>query len=823
MPIWGGYAQDKCYSAVNPTLFTYRTSDVYVKAPVKYENGLHLVSPEPEEYPWESRLENGMPNALVDSFGNVSVYFSSFIVFSPTPPSKVGVMVFTNTSGSFTSWNRPNVGLYWYNPNGTTSDEKISSTYSPGYQHTNIVAVDIESLGIYDDGSSNNPLKLIYMPQREFQYKYLGAYQMPRTFTLDGVLSGFTEMKASRIQNQAVLTFKNINADSHMNWLQVGDSYFFSSRVNGRRSALKPGEVPPFSTDPRKRYRRSTITEVGNTISSKNVDYNVVLDYSTRQWEPYGMQPFRLPGFENDLWFGLVTMYGVDDYPATAMKQRTELAISNNGKDWHYLKPGQPFLDNGQSSSAPDHGCINIATPVYNTKLHASRNPLDPFFFYASSTIGHTEGRNPGLSLAMSTYGKIAGLYSSNSTIYHSPTPETLTGLVESDMAHYSIDYAFRPGATSYPRIIGDITEDPIGKTLTQLNSYASVRVLAYDPNAQDGMGDMLSGSLGSSVPGTTTVSDEYESVPFIYQAVSGNSRQMLINYIKKYSTAHPTEVVSFKNFPEIPIVFEARIKNAVLYGIQFKAGLDNTTAVDFRTMNEYRALNKWSYTPSSSEVHTENFNNNKILPNALPPTQLPSGAIATQVTPSSSANDQTILKMYGDSSNYMEVEYKANGSFSYRLVKEGDDFVNLVIAPPTGQSFVSKTCDIVVEVVKNADRRFNTSFTEETTVMTVSCPDLNFETSVNQELIWNFRRDVPTQVDSSYTRGFAYLPFASFVGDMDTITVGASSAFGDDSFSGTIDKVEISDKLPQSGSIFWPDQAAALQLNRKKRENNEN
>ena len=181
------------------------------------------------------------------------------------------------------------------------------------------------------------------MPQREFQYRFLGAYEIDRSFTSTGVLSGFTAMKSDRKQKQKVLTFKNINADTHMNWMKHLGFFFFTSRVNSRRSALKPGEVPPFATDPRKRFRRNTITELGGQITSKSVDYNVVLDYSTKQWEPYSMQPFRLPGFEKDIWMGLATMYGVEGYPDIEKKQRTELVISNNGKDWYYLKPGTPF------------------------------------------------------------------------------------------------------------------------------------------------------------------------------------------------------------------------------------------------------------------------------------------------------------------------------------------------------------------------------------------------------------------------------------------------------------------------------------------------
>ncbi|MBO4984405.1 MAG: T9SS type A sorting domain-containing protein [Bacteroides sp.] len=800
-------AQDRHYSAVNPVLFSYQTGDVYIKPPQKYNNGAHLLAPDPQKYPWEERLENGMPNALVDSEGNISVYFSSFIIFSPTPPSKVGVMAFTNTTNNFTSWERPNAGLYWYNPNGTTSDEKISSTYQEGFQNTNLVAVDIESLGIYDDGSSDKPMKLIYMPQREFQYKYLGAYEADRSFTDEGILSAFYDMKNDRLQEQSVFTFRNINADTHMNWLQHNGKYYFTSRVNSRRSALKEGETLPFTTDPRKRYRRSTITEVGEQIATKNLDFNVILDYSTQQWEPYGMQPFRLPGFDDDIWFGLVTMYGVEGYPDIEMKQRTELAISSNGVDWNYLKPGVPFLNNSVDSLADDFGCINIATPVYNSKLHAGRNPNDPFFFYASSRIGHTEGRNPGISLATSKYGKLAGLQATDEKIFYSVNPVTHSGHSLSAMPYFSVKKAFAIGAEFYPYILGDITEDPTGKMLTQMNSYVSVRMFSYDSSRTGGLGYCLGGSLGSSKRGTQEVSDEYQTTPFITNGVDGNSKEGILRYLKAYSDGHPQEIVSLKEFPEIPLVFETRVKNATFYGIKFTGANDGTTSLDVSTAMEDKTTHIWDFRPADpilSECHIEDFSDVSHYPNMILPTQMNAGSMALKITPHDAPYDQTALRMMGDTANYISIDYLTSGNIRYRLVKEGTDFLNMQIAPPAGTNFLGKDVLVTIESVKQTDRKYHADYNEETTVMRVKCPDLNFEQVINQEILWNFRRDTPTAVDSCYARGFAYLAFSAFVGNMNKIVVGGASDDCDNKFLGEIHQVEVADNLPEGDTDFW-------------------
>ena len=139
------------YSAVNPALFLYITDDVYIKPLTKYNNGSNIIRPNPTLYPWETYLENGMPNIIRDPNGNLSIYISSWVAYSATPPSKMGVMVYTNNTNDVNAWQRPDAGLYWYNPAGKTGDDKISSVYASGYQATNIVAVDVESFGIYDD------------------------------------------------------------------------------------------------------------------------------------------------------------------------------------------------------------------------------------------------------------------------------------------------------------------------------------------------------------------------------------------------------------------------------------------------------------------------------------------------------------------------------------------------------------------------------------------------------------------------------------------------------------------------------------------------
>ena len=798
------------FSAVNPALFLYTTEDVYVNPPIKFNNGTNIIKPDTTNCPWEKRLENGMPNVIKDADGNLSIYISSFISFAAKPPSKVGALVYTNNTNDITAWTRPDAGLYWYNAAGTTADEKISSTYQSGYKSTNIVAVDIESLGMYDDHeTTEKPIKLIYLPQRESHNQIISAYEMDKTFVANGILQGFYSMKDDRTTKQKNFTFDFINGDTHMNFLKQNGDYYFVSRLNAKRSALQSGETLPLRPDRRKRYRRETVTHVGAELTSQKVELNIALDMSDLSWEPYSMQPFRLPGFEDDIWWGLVTMFGTEGNEEVQHKQRTELAISNNGKDWKYLKPGVPFLDNGTNPNSDDYGCINIAKPVIETNF--SNDPMTALYFYAASNIRHISGRNPGISLATGNYGKIAGLKVENTPkSFYSMIPSDNSTVTVDDMPKFSMGNAFRLGSEPNPYILADVTEDPRGMTIGTLDSYAAVVMYAYSENEGHGRGAFLGGSLGSPIEGSSTISDDYEFVPFISGGISSKTKQHLLNYLKGYSEQHPTEIVSIKDFPEIPIVMEALLKNATLYGLKFNVGNGVSNAgSNFAAPSLYEDTGLWSYTPPipSAPCHTEDFTSMMALPNQKSPLNKETGSFALSVTPGAlSANRQTIMRLYGNNSNDIGIYYGSDGAFEYTLQKDGLPFATMSIAPPTGYTFENKKVTLTVEAVKSADRKHGSDYTEESAIFRVACPDLDFEQVLQQDILWNWKHAEGsiTAADSANARAFAYLASTAFVAGMDTISIGGRNSNCDEAFLGDIHHVEIADHLPVTNSDFW-------------------
>ena len=803
------YAQsEQKYSAVNPALFLYTTDDVYIKPLTKYNNGTNIIKPNPTQYPWESYLENGMPNILRDENGNLSIYISSWVSYSQTPPSKMGVMVYTNNTSDITNWKRPNAGLYWYNPNGVSGDDKISSVYSSGYKETNIVAVDVESFGIYDDyETTTKPIKLIYLPQRESGNKILSGYEMDRTFNGLGILQDFADMKNDRKMKQKNFTFKFINGDTHMNYFKRNGSYYFVSRLNGKRSTLLGGETLPFSPDPRKRYRRETVTEIGPQLTSKNVDFTIALDMSTTQWEPYSLQPVRLPDFENDIWWGLVTMFGTEGDEAVQYKQRTELAISNDGLNWKYLKPGIPFLDNGTNPQSDDYGCINIGKPIGNT--HFSSNPSDLYYFYAASNVRHVAGRNPGISLATGKYGKMAGLKVGNTEKqFFSMEPTSYPIVAVDNIVQLSLYDAFREGSSFCPYILADITDDPRGKMLTQLNSYVAVLMYSYSQNGEHGKGKFLGGTLGSSLKDTHSISDNYESVGFISQGQDGSGKYFLLEYLREYSQSHPTEIVSIKEFPKIPVVIQTSIKNAILYGVKFNKGVGATQAsIDLTNPSRFEGGNIWTYSPtSSSSSHTKDFSNDIRLPNQKVVVDKSMGTIAVKMTPVASNSVQTILRIYGDNENNLAFYYDPSGNIKYEMQKDGVSFADIIISPPTGKTFANKEVIMTFETVKKNERKYASTFPEESAILRVSCPSLGSENEMQQNILWNWKHQTGniTPADSANARGFAYLEFSSFVAGMNKITVGAKNTDNVDLFKGMIHKVQIANKLPTGQNDFW-------------------
>lgn len=53
---------------------------------------------------------------------------------------------------------------------------------------------------------------------------------------------------------------------------------------------------------------------------------------------------------------------------------------------------------------------------------------------------------------------------------------------------------------------------------MTELNSYAAVLMYSFVASGDHGKGVFLGGTLGSSVKGTHTISDNYEAVGFTTQ-----------------------------------------------------------------------------------------------------------------------------------------------------------------------------------------------------------------------------------------------------------------------------------------------------------------
>ena len=66
--------REQKFSAVNPVFFNYREDDVFILPPEKFEYGNHIIPPDPVTYPWEARLENGMPNVVKTPDGHFTIY-----------------------------------------------------------------------------------------------------------------------------------------------------------------------------------------------------------------------------------------------------------------------------------------------------------------------------------------------------------------------------------------------------------------------------------------------------------------------------------------------------------------------------------------------------------------------------------------------------------------------------------------------------------------------------------------------------------------------------------------------------------------------------
>lgn len=794
------------FSAVNPSLFGYTPEDVYINNPQKYNNGTNVIRPDAEKYPWEARLENGMPNVIVSEYGDVSIYLSSFVAFAAKPPSKVGALVYTNNTDSYTKWTRPDAGLYWFNESGQISDEKIVGYPTSGTMPTNIVATDIESMGIYDQyDKSRNGIDLIYLPQRESHNQIISAYQMNKEFDSNGVLSGFKSMKENRQKEQANFTFDFINGDTHMGILKEENTYSFVSRVNAKRSYLTPEEHLPLKPDSRKRYRRETVTPIGPDFVSQHVTLNVALDMSTPQWEPYSMQPFQMPGFEDDIWYGLVTMFGTEGDPDVAAKQRTELAISNDGFHWKYLKPGYPFLDNGTDPNSDDYGCINIAIPVNNTKYSSDRSNL--YYFYAASNKRHVSGRNPGVSLAFGKRGMWAGL-KAESSVKRMSTPISEEQATHKATPYFSLYNAFFLGTRCSPLVLSSVTEDPANKNINNMNSYVAVYMYALNGTQK---GDLLTAVLGAPQDGNSSLpSEEYESVSYVSGGKDASSKHYLMKYFCNLSKSNPSQIISLKDLEEIPVIFETQLKNSTFYGLKYEiTKAEAGCPLNIELSNLHQPKNIWYHAQSAAgQYYTQDFSNVILGPNETAPTNMVTGTIAIDATVGTSNGEQVLLNVYGDSNNNnnMNITYNSAGEFVYTLNKDGMPFAQMVVAPPEGATFSGKDVSITVESLHPRYRKYGKDIEDQVTIFRVSCPSMNFEKIVPQTILWNWKHAEGqiTESDKANAQCFAFLEFTSFTPGMTKLSIGSKDSSGASRFNGTIQKVQFAPSLPSGASNFW-------------------
>lgn len=369
-----------------------------------------------------------------------------------------------------------------------------------------------------------------------------------------------------------------------------------------------------------------------------------------------------------------------------------------------------------------------------------------------------------------------------------------------------SVRDAFSIGSKFYPQILADITDDPRTSPIKDLKSYVMSKIYSYNPNTEHGLGMFLGGTMGSSVHGTHDISDQFEATSAFEEGMDGMSKENILNYMRLLSAFQPTQIISFKE-TFIPIVLETTIKNATLFSIKFASAKDGSVAIDFDKAGVYKPQTLWTFKPTTpilSDIYVKSFQNEKWFPNKIIPTKMEEGSIALKINPTKFQEQQTILIMPNDEHNYISINLTKDGVLQYTLKKEGDDYLVLQTSPPEGKDFYGKDVFMTIEVVKNKQRKYDKKYTEEVTIMRTSCPELGFEKIERQPIIWNFRRDTPTSVDSSYARGYAYLPFSAFVGGIDKIIIGGSDEAGKDKFKGAIYQIEIADHLPSGTSDFW-------------------
>ncbi|NJO00493.1 MAG: T9SS type A sorting domain-containing protein [Bacteroidia bacterium] len=653
--------------------------------------------------------------------------------------------------------------------------------------------------------------------------------------------------------HQAYFRVPFVNGDTHHNIYQVGDSYHLISRIRINSSDVNAGDNTPLT--PRgstnniytNQIRRKVLAEIGSTYLTDTPEHSlyIALDAYDDYIEPYSILVEKLPGFEQDMYWGLVEGFNRDKKGSNGNKHLThfdtrwvELAISSDGKTWRWLKPGyeNAILPNGPRLNDPDHGDISPSPAIFNTKFHTTLgdHPLRPYYFYKSSQYKHGDAGSElsGVSLARGAFGKLAGLRSDGpSGHFYSPNPVSSDGKISLEQ---TIFLKLGELLTGFDRQdIGTIADADPANSLAA--SHLIVR--AYQAGATHGAGEILyqARNTGAVAYQSDRQASTWHDPRFgTYQHDPSDYKAGVMNYLSSRA-AQGTPVWSLKQ-EEVKITLEAFCEGkTTLYGFKLP-GLQTEVTSEYQPLSEPAWTNipgvPLSGTHSALFGRWEDFEepincgylrlpyHEALLPNEVPIEEFKQGAISFRVRPYDQGGKQYIYTMHKDDSNYVALYYENNG-YHYEIIRRGNAVANIVwegdrrivtykdslfrylylhVEDP---SFNANTATISIST-NIQDRDENGNFY---TVLRV-VPD-GGQPKEHRSTLLTTPTTGEERVNHTRSQIAEYLLFSSLVPGLDKITIGGFPNSESDEgpcvkgFNGFIYGVEYSSSLNGDG-VFW-------------------
>lgn len=859
------------FSAVNPALFLYSADDVYINAPTKHNNGAHLVAQNKTSFPWEDAWDNGYPNVFVTPTGNVAAYLSVFTFFDPNKKDSQTAIEFLRTNNQLDWWLRPDLGVLHYDASTAIHADKVNNNGTG--QSTNLIAEELETMGIT---AENNDLRLVYRIHGKtdgvqiFNGHTFHGYKTTKSFDSNEAFSFFTNtsnpFNSYYTRNNIKAPF--LSADTHNKVYAASNGhsiqYYFTTRLRPVSPVAVPGYRPngnrpagaggPTTSDEKKQWRRSYAIEIDPNLDTSvyHSELTPLLDPQDNGAEPYSLQPYRLPGFEGDILWGLVTMYDnackLDCWTNNDWDtQWTELAISTDGRHWKYLKPGTPFIPNGHQegdSNVDDLYTVNAALPVMATRFHNTDYLEEQYYFYVSSKEKHKDSQNRvgGISLAKGDYGKMAGLHVPNingKTFYSMNPKNTNVGVDTNNILKLSLSDIFFIGANTSVNlnrkvklgILADVTNH-INDTIYFVEdipaSYVSVNFHAYDANDPEGTGELIFGGFANATP-SNIPSKNYDIVPYISNQftkkvnnlITSNSKNQIFTFLAAYQRRRGGIVSTKKT---IPIVIRADVANATFYGFQLEGRMNHPSplktdppahftppnpiySLDLTGNSVFGSCSRWN-----EMMHLQSIA--APVPNQVAITDLPQGAIAIKVRPSQAnpSTEQFIFGLWGDDNNHIAVTYGTDGKYHYRVRKDAVNFIDFSIAPVdlSLSSFHNQTATITIENINK--NKYGPGSWDPTQIVDGTSRNIvpNMRVKVGSsthvvvptitllpDLPANFKHNADTRISH-------YDIFASFLPTLDRAVTGFNGGSGCSGvFQGNIYGIEVSTELPTNSDFY--------------------